>query len=95
MESLDSLEHNLQELLARYQALQRQLRELQDINQRQREEIVRTHADLAKLQDDYTNLRTAYALVSDEAHEAEKVRARQQLANIIAKIDRAIEVLKK
>ncbi len=95
IESMVTLEQNLCELLSRYETQQQQIAMLQDENRHQREEIVRTHADLAKIRADYTSLRTAYALVSDEAQEADKERAKQQINNIIAKIDRAIEVLKK
>ncbi len=94
MESLDSLEHNLRELLNRYEAQQQQITALQEENRRQREEIIRTHAELVKLKSDYNHLHTAHALVANDVDDEERARARQRITNLIAQVDRAIEVLK-
>ena len=78
MESLDSLEHNLRELLNRYEAQQQQITALQEENRRQREEIIRTHAELVKLKSDYNHLHTAHALVANDVDDEERARARHQ-----------------
>lgn len=94
MESLDTLEHSLHELLARYEAQQQQITALHEENRRQRDEIIRTHAELVKLKADYNHLHTAHALVADDVDDKERARARQRITNLIAQVDRAIEVLK-
>lgn len=94
MESLESLEHNLRDLLNHYEAQQQQIAALQEENQRQREEIIRTHAELVKLKSDYNHLHTAHALVANDVEDKERIRARQRITNLIAQVDRAIEVLK-
>ena len=94
MESLESLEHNLRELLNRYEAQQQQITALQEENRRQREEIIRTHAELVKLKSDYNHLHTAHAFVATDVDDEERARARQRITNLIAQVDRAIEVLK-
>ena len=47
MESLEQLEQNLVQLLKQYQELQLQVKSLQEVNRRQREEIIQTHADIS------------------------------------------------
>lgn len=94
MESLESLEHSLRELLSRYEAQQQQITDLQEENQRQRDEIIRSHAELVKLKADYNHLYTAHALVANDVEDKERARARQRITNLIAQVDRAIEVLK-
>ena len=94
MESLSSLEKNLNILVSQYQDLQQQLCALQQENERQREEIMRTHAELMKLKSDYNHLETAHALLSETTDSEQRDRVRQRITNLIAQVDRAIEVLK-
>lgn len=94
MDSLNALEQNMHELLDRYRAQQQTIAALREENTRQREEIIRTHAELVQLQTDYKHLQTAHALVADHLDEEERRRARQRITNLIAQVDRAMEVLK-
>jgi chromosome segregation ATPase len=94
MESLNSLEANVKLLLEQYQMLQQQLRELKLENERQRDEIMRTHAELVQIKADYNHLKTTHALLSENADAQHRDKARQRLPNIIAQIDRALEALK-
>lgn len=94
MDSLDALERNITDLLARYRAQQEQIGTLQADIERQREEMMRTHAELVELKTAYNRLQTAHALVADDVSEEERTRARQRITNIIAQINRAIAVLK-
>lgn len=84
----------MHELLDRYRAQQQTIAALREENTRQREEIIRTHAELVQLQTDYKHLQTAHALVTDHLDEEERIRARQRITNLIAQVDRAMEVLK-
>jgi predicted nuclease with TOPRIM domain len=91
MEALDTLKQNLQTLLARYSSLQQENTSLREENERQREEVMRTHAELVQLQEQYKALRIAKGL--GETPE-QRETAKRQLGNIIAQIDRAIEIIK-
>jgi hypothetical protein len=94
MDSLVSLETNLLLLLEQYQDLQRQLLDLQQKNQSQREEIMRSHAELVKLRAEYNHLETAYALLAENTDGEQRDRVRQRITNLIAQVDRALEALK-
>ena len=94
MKALSTLETNLQLLIQQYRDLQKQLAELQNENERQREEILRTHAELVQLQTDYKHLETAHALLTENTDTEQRDRVRQRLSNLIAQVDRAIEALK-
>lgn len=94
MESLVSLENNVQALLEQYELLKQQLLELQQENERQRDEIIRTHAELVQIKADYKHLETAYALLSENTDDEQRERVRTRLTNMIAQIDRAIEALR-
>ena len=94
MDSLVALETNLLLLLEQYQDLQRQLLDLQQKNQSQREEIMRSHAELVKLRAEYNNLETAYALLAENTDGEQRDRVRQRITNLIAQVDRALEALK-
>lgn len=90
MDALNVLEGNLQILITRYQNMERELQQLKVENAAQREEILRTHSELNTLQQQYRALTTACGLIgSDE----ERLKAKQQLTNLIAQVDRAINVL--
>ena len=91
MEALDTLKQNLQTLLARYSSLQQENTSLREENERQRDEIIRTHAELAKLQEEHKALRIAKGIAESPE---ERDIAKRHLGNIIAQIDRAIEIIK-
>ena len=94
MESLVSLENNVQALLEQYELLKQQLLDLQQENERQRDEIIRTHAELVQIKADYKHLETAYALLSENTDDEQRERVRTRLTNMTAQIDRAIEALR-
>ena len=94
MESLVSLENNVQALLEQYELLKQQLLDLQQENERKRDEIIRTHAELVQIKADYKHLETAYALLSENTDDEQRERVRTRLTNMIAQIDRAIEALR-
>ena len=94
MESLVQLEYNLQQLLEQHNHLKQQLLDLQRENERQREEIMQSYAELVALKNDYKHLETAYALLAENTDEAQRDRVKQRLSNLIAQVDRAIEALK-
>ena len=93
MESLATLESNLLLLLQQYRDLQQQLVALQEENQHQRDEIMRTHTELLQLRADYKHLETAHALLLDEADGEKRERVKQRISNLIAQVDRALEAL--
>ena len=95
MESLATLEHNLLLLLQQYHALQQQLLALQEENELQRNEILRTHAELVKLKEDYKHLETAHALLAETTDNEHRKRAKQRLTNLIAQVDRVLDALSK
>ncbi len=92
MTELDSLQSSIETLLERYSSLQDAYRALQEENERQRNEILRTHSELLALQQQYKSLRVAKSLADDPE---EQESARRHITNIIAQVDRAIEILKK
>ena len=94
MESLVQLEYNLQQLLEQHNQLKQQLLDLQRENERQREEIMQSYAELVALKNDYKHLETAYALLAENTDDAQRERVKQRLSNLIAQVDRAIEALK-
>jgi len=91
MTELETLESSLNALLSRYSSLQHEYNALREENERQREEILRTHSELVNLQNQYKSLRIAKSL-SDSPEQQDK--AKRQLTNIIAQVDRALEILK-
>ena len=95
MDSLLSLEHNLQLLLSQYNELQEQMRLLKEENIRQRDEIIKSHADLQQLKQEYNRLQIAHALIADDNNNEEgRQKAKQRLTYLISQIDKAIDVLK-
>lgn len=95
MQSLANLEQNIQQLLTQYMELQEQLRLLKEENIRQREEILKSHAELQQLKKEYNRLQTAHALVAGDAlNDEERQKAKQRLNSIISQIDKALDVLK-
>jgi hypothetical protein len=91
MQALDDLSQNVQLLLQRYQALQKENVQLREDVDRQRQELIRTHADLLDLQQKNRRLATANALTAAETNE----EALKRLNALIAQLDRAINALKK
>ncbi len=90
MEALNLLEQNINTLLARYSSLQKDFNQLQEENEKQRQEIMRTHAELIDLQNKYKSLRIAKGLSEDPKQQE---LARRHIANIIQQIDRVLEIL--
>ena len=91
MQSIESLSKNVQLLLQRYEALQAECAQLRADNERQREELVRTHAEVVALQQKNRRLATANALTSVETTE----EASKRINALIAQVDRAIQALTK
>ena len=54
MDALNNLEQNINTLLSRYSSLQQDYARLQEENEEQRREIMRTHAELVELQNSFT-----------------------------------------
>ena len=70
------------------------MKALQEENQRQRDEIIQTHADIQQLKRDYNKLHTAHTmLLAEEATAEDRAKAKQKITNIILQIDKAIEAL--
>ena len=94
MQSLEQLEQNIIQLLSQYQELQLQVKALQEENQRQRDEIIQTHADIQQLKRDYNKLHTAHTmLLASETTAEDRAKAKQRITNIILQIDKAVEAL--
>lgn len=91
MQSIESLSKNVQLLLQRYEALQAECAQLRADNERQREELIRTHSELLATQQKNRRLATANALTSVETTE----EASKRINALIAQVDRAIQVLNK
>lgn len=94
MESLSTLERNLALLLEQYQGLQQQVLDLQQENQRQRDEIMQAHAELVEMKINYNHLETAHALLAENIDPQQRDKVRQRITNLIAQVDRALEALK-
>ena len=91
MQTLDDLSQNVHLLLERYQALQEENARLRGDVEKQREELIRTHSELAALQQQNRSIATANALSSAEGSE----EATKRLNALIAQVDRAIDALKR
>lgn len=91
MQTLDDLSQNVHLLLERYQALQEENARLRGDVEKQREELIRTHSELAALQQQNRRLATANAMSSAEGSE----EAVKRLNALIAQVDRAIDALKR
>lgn len=91
MIELSELSTNVELLIARYEKLQQQNAELRQLTEQQRQEIIRSHAELTQLQQRYRQLSIAHT-VSASAENRE--RAKQQITSLIQRVDRAIEILK-
>ena len=91
MQTLDDLSQNVHLLLERYQALQEENARLRVDVEKQREELIRTHSELAALQQQNRRIATANAMSSAEGSE----EAVKRLNALIAQVDRAIDALKR
>lgn len=91
MDQLEQLSENLRVLLMRYDALREENERLREANQSQRVEILRSHAELAELETQYSRLRLASAMTGTPE---ERDSARRRLTQLIAQIDHVIEVLR-
>lgn len=91
MTPLEELEQNVQRLVARCRELQTANEALQQLNEQQRQEILRTHTELTTLQQEYRQLKTAHTLSSTPE---DREKAKQQITALIKRVDQAIEVLK-
>lgn len=91
MESLEQLSDNVRELIARYEAQARELEQLRAANAQQREEMMRTHAELVEIEQQYARLRLASAMTGTPD---ERDAARRRLTQIITHIDHVLEILK-
>lgn len=92
MNSLASLEDSIRQLIARYDSLQQELQTLKSENRQQREEILRSHAELQTLCTNYNRLQTAASMLGDKD---QRDRAKQQLTYLIQQVDKAMEILRK
>ncbi|MBR1809136.1 MAG: hypothetical protein IJ776_07090 [Paludibacteraceae bacterium] len=90
-ELLLSLEKNISNLLQERENLRQEVSQLTDANRRQREEMIRTHAELEELKREYNQLRMAHAMVADTP---EREAVKRQLTRMIHIVDKAIENLK-
>ncbi len=90
-ETIQALELSVANLLAKYQEAQARIDELREANGHQRDELIRTHAELVELQNRYRTLQTAHALSTDAP---ERTQARKQISAIISKVDKTLELLK-
>ena len=91
MQALDDLSQNVHLLLERYQALQEENVRLREDIDKQREELIRTHAELLELQQKNRRLATANAMSNAETAE----EATKRINALIAQVDRAITALKR
>jgi chromosome segregation ATPase len=90
MDPLEQLSENLRVLLMRYDELREENRRLREANKSQREEILRSHQELAELETQYSRLRLASAITGTPE---ERDAARRRLTQLISQIDHTIEIL--
>ena len=91
MESLLQLEKTVHTLLARYDALQAEVRSLREQNVQQRQEMIRTHCERTALQRQHRQLQAAFSMTGNPE---QKEKARQQINYLIYLVDKALETLK-
>jgi len=91
MEPLAQLEDNVHRLLERVDQLEQEVASMRQTNADQRQEMMRTHGELAELQEKYRKLQLAHSMLGGEE---DRQRAKNQLTNMISQLDRAIETLK-
>jgi hypothetical protein len=91
MQALDDLSQNVHFLLDRYTAVRAENARLKEDIEKQRQELIRTHAELVELQKQNKRIAVANALTSVESKE----EATKRLNALIAQVDRAIAALKR
>ena len=89
-EEIALLEKQIKQLLEQRHVLSEQVKTLLKNNDQQRQEVIRSHAEIQDLQKQNRELKTALALVDDS--EGKDV-ARRKINVLIDKIDRTIELL--
>lgn len=92
MQALNELEQNVQDLIVHYNALQQEISALREENERQRQELLRSHSEIVELQHKYRRLSAAHGLIDPNSEQ--RTYAKQRLNAIVKQIDKAIEVLK-
>ena len=91
MDSLDSLERNLQQLLERYAALQQENAVLRVKNDGLKQDLVESHAELNELRQECHNLRLANSMLGSQETRTE---AYGKLTQMIRQVDKAIELMR-
>ena len=89
-EEIALLEKQIKQLIDQHHVLSEQVKTLLKNNDQQRQEVIRSHAEIQDLQKQNRELKTALALVDDS--EGKDV-ARRRINALIDKIDRTIELL--
>lgn len=91
MQSLEELSSNVQSLLERYKALQAENAQLRELNEQQRQEMLRSHSELLDLQQRNRHLLEANAMLGSPE---ERELAKRRITALINQVDKAIETLK-
>ncbi len=91
MDSLDSLEQNLQQLLERYAALQQENAVLRVKNDGLKQDLIESHAELNDLRNECRTLRLANSMLGSQETRTE---AYGRLTQMIRQVDKAIELIK-
>ena len=89
-EEIALLEKQIKQLIEQHHILSEQVKTLLKNNDQQRQEVIRSHAEIQDLQKQNRELKTALALVDDSEG---KDIARRRINALINKIDRTIELL--
>ena len=89
-EEIALLEKQIKQLIEQHHVLSEQVNTLLKNNDQQRQEVIRSHAEIQALQKQNRELQTALALVDDSEG---KDIARRRIKALIDKIDRTIELL--
>ena len=89
-EEIALLEKQIKQLIEQHHILSEQVKTLLKNNDQQRQEVIRSHAEIQDLQKQNRELKTALALVEDSEG---KDIARRRINALINKIDRTIELL--
>ena len=89
-EEIALLEKQIKQLIEQHHVLSEQVNTLLKNNDQQRQEVIRSHAEIQALQKQNRELQTALALVEDSEG---KDIARRRINALINKIDRTIELL--
>ena len=89
-EEIALLEKQINQLIEQHHVLSEQVKTLLKNNDQQRQEVIRSHAEIQDLQKQNRELKTALALVEDS--EGKDV-AKRKINVLIDKIDRTIELL--